>query len=132
MTASSLAVIDFVYTGNVSVTTAAGPVQAMEFAMSTATFAGLAIVQACPASKVRLAVSLAPGAHAVATTLRLDATRLSATIGGTPFDWTVDAPPPTHPFAADTGTLDAVSVTMLDSAAATMSQPSLRLQASFC
>jgi hypothetical protein len=132
LTASSLAVIGFQYTGNVLMTTAAGPVPAMEFAVSTATFSGLAILQTCPASKVRMALSLTPGAHAVATTLRLDATRLTATIGGTPIDWTVAAPPPTHPFAADAGTLDAVTVTTLDAAAATMSQPSLRLQTSFC
>ena len=132
MTATSLAVKGFQYTGTVSVTTAGGRVQAMEFSISEATFAGLALSQACPASKVRLTVSLAPGAHAVATALRLDATRLTATIGGVPVDWTVDAPPPTHPLAGDGGALDAVHLTMLDSAAAKMSQPSLRLQASFC
>ncbi len=144
LTATSMAVTVFQYHGIQTVTTAAGPVQVMEFGMATASLLGFSMLTPCEIragiGNVRYHMAAATGtATSGVTTIQV--TSLAATLSDpSPFgllpvsvSWTVAAPPALGGIlVGDTGTLSGVSATLVNAGSAAIKFSGLKQQAFFC
>ena len=145
ITASTMTVAGFRYTGITTLAQGGGTVRALTFVMSRASMQGFALAVPCQkvasglSTQFDLAVPAAasvasPGAMTVYAT-EVDYATTDTTVPTPtppPFRWTVAVPPPQHLLFADAGTLTGVKIAVTRLDAATLTMNSVRSTSSFC
>lgn len=126
LTANSLDAVGLGYVGTVTVAGPSGEVEVLRFSMTSGSFAGLHLVQAC--SGGASTVTDTPSAALVGATF--DAVRLDVTIGGTPLSFTAGSPPAAG-FPNEI-VLQDVTLTATTMSADTLTMPSFGTQAATC
>lgn len=145
ITADSMTVSGFQYTGLTTLPRGGSTVVALTFVMSTASMPGFALTVPCHpvANGFQMQFVLAvPGTAAASSpaSMTVYATEIDYTTTDTsipppavpPYRWTVAAPPPLHLLAADAGTLTGVKIVVVRVDAPTMTFGPVKSTSSFC
>lgn len=116
--ASSAQVTGFTYAGPKTVSTRAGQIAALEFAVSSATFTALDLQMPC-AGHAWLELSQ-PSASSTGTTgqLTLDAVSFDATVNGAVVSYAPATPPSAQPLPSGSGTMTGIRIVTISAVAA--------------
>lgn len=145
ITAASMLVSGFRYTGTTTLPSGAGSVTTLTFVVATSSMLDFQLAVPChPAGggfNMQFDMAVPPGVAATSpASMTIYATELDyltadptiAAPAVPPFRWTVASPPPTHLLAADAGTLSAVRINIVRVDAPTLSLGATRSTSSFC
>ncbi|MBO0687801.1 MAG: hypothetical protein J2P45_32020 [Candidatus Dormibacteraeota bacterium] len=131
LSASGALLAGFGYAGPKTVSTPAGPVETLEFTISSATLTAVDLQLPCT-GQVSLEISQPPSGTTSASGLTLDVVSLQLTVAGVSLSYGPSAPPSVQLLPPDAGTLTGLRIVTVSAVAAQLAMSGATIQAHAC